>query len=412
MDKLLIVGAGIGQVPLLEKAKSKGIHTTVATIPGDYPCIKIADDVIFKDIYDRDGLVAEAKKRNITAVVSDQNDLMMPTVAYIAEKLGFCGNKFETVMSYCDKNRFRNVCQKIGVPIPKHVIVDSLDFDFSKFECPLPWIVKPSDSQSSIGVKKINNRDEINRALSTALSKSHTKTAIVEHFFQGKELVCEGLICNGKYYNLEFGDRKYFNIENLFIPCQTIFPSKINKKFLDKIIQYESKIAEYTRPSFAIVHSEYLINESTDEICVVESALRGGGEYISSDIIPLVTGIDITDWLLKSSMGINTDLEAVFEKKIHRAAGYVCFSLDEGVIQSIDGIDKLKRLPCVEKAYMDDIAYGLKTTSMTYKGARKGPIIIQGDNRNEIDNLIELVQQTLHIVVKTDDGRLEDIKWD
>ena len=54
----------------------------------------------------------------------------------------------------------------------------------------------------------------------------------------------------------------------------------------------------------------------------------------------------------------------------------------------------------------------MRTEKMVDKTKRLGPIIIQGDNRNEIDNLIKQVQQTLHIVVKTDDGRLEDIKWD
>ena len=45
-DKLLLIGASIGQVPLLKKARAKGIHVTVATVPGKYPCIERADDVI------------------------------------------------------------------------------------------------------------------------------------------------------------------------------------------------------------------------------------------------------------------------------------------------------------------------------------------------------------------------------
>lgn len=36
-DKLLLIGASIGQVPLLKKARAKGIHVTVATVPGKYP---------------------------------------------------------------------------------------------------------------------------------------------------------------------------------------------------------------------------------------------------------------------------------------------------------------------------------------------------------------------------------------
>ncbi len=411
MDKLLIIGAGIGQVPLLKMAKEQGINVTVATIPGDYPCIKLADDVIYKDIYDRDGIVEDAKKRQITAVVSDQNDLMMPTVAYVAEKLGLCGNKFETVMSYCNKNCFRDICEKVNVPTPKHINVDCLDFDISKLDCTLPWIIKPADSQSSIGVTKINNVDEIKPALQTALTKSHTHTAIIEEFFCGREVVCEGFVFDGKYYNLSFGDREYFDLENLFIPSQTIFPSRIDISFLDRIVEYEQRIAAHTKPSFAIVHSEYLVNEETGSIRVVESALRGGGEYISSDIIPLSTGIDVTDLVLKCALGYKPDVENLFRSKTRKAAGYICFSLPEGVVQSVSGIDEVRGFHFVEHAYLDDIIVGTRTQKMTYKGARKGPIIVYGSERDELCHFISQIQQTLHIKVRTMDGSIKDIIW-
>ena len=64
-QKLLIIGAGIGQGPLLKKAQERGIHVTVVSIPGNYPCFELADDVIYMDIFNRDGIVEEAKKQLI-----------------------------------------------------------------------------------------------------------------------------------------------------------------------------------------------------------------------------------------------------------------------------------------------------------------------------------------------------------
>ena len=60
--RLLVVGAGIGQVHLVKKARSQGIHVTVLTLPGPYPCIELADDVIYCDVFDREKAAAEAKK--------------------------------------------------------------------------------------------------------------------------------------------------------------------------------------------------------------------------------------------------------------------------------------------------------------------------------------------------------------
>ena len=411
-EKLLLIGASIGQVSLLERAKSKGIHVTVATIPGNYPCIPMADDVIYKDIYDRDGVVEEAKKRGITAVTSDQNDLMNPTVAYVAEKLCLPGNQFSTVVSYCNKNLFRDNCEKAGVPVPKHIAVNSVDYDFSSFDCRLPWIVKPADSQSSIGVQRINHMDELLPALEFALEKSPTHSAIVEEYFFGHEIVCEGFIDNGKYYLLSFADRKYFDLPELLIPSQTLFPSNVDQALLDKVVDYEQRLASYTKPNFAIVHSEYLVNLETGEIRIVESALRGGGVYISSDLIPMATGIDINEVLLNKALGRPCDVEEIFAGRDNKASGYVCFYLPDGIVETIDGVEKIKQLPFVRKAYIDDIKVGQQTQKMTYKGARKGPILVEGENLYDLEKNINIVQTTLKITIIDSCGSKHGICWD
>lgn len=409
--KLLIVGASIGQVPLLLKAKERGIHVTVVSIPGNYACFELADDIIYADVFDRDLVVEEAKKRGITAVISDQNDLMAPTVAYVAEKLGLPGNRFETVMTYCNKNRFRDACDKAGVPCPKHIAVYSQNDDLSVFGGVFPLMVKPADSQSSIGVKKVNNQEELQIALQFALEKSPTHSAIVEEFFEGMEVVCEGFIDNGKYYLLQLADRRYFDLKGVLIPSQTIFPSNLDKEIERRIVGYEQALSYYTKPAFAITHSEYLVNEAIGDVRIVESALRGGGVYISSDLIPMATGIDINDVLLDKALGVELDVDSVFAKRNDKAAAYVCFYLPEGTIQSIEGVDELIKLPFVRKAYIDDLAVGQQTVPPHYKGARKGPILVEGENRDNLEKNIIKVQNTLKSIVKTTDDDLRSICW-
>lgn len=411
MDKLLVIGAGIGQVPIVKKAKSMGVNVTVVTMPGKQPCIDLADDVIYSDIYERDNIVIEAKKRNITAVTSDQNDLMNPTVAYIAEKLGLPGNKFNTVMSYCNKNLFRENCEKAGVPVPKHIAVNSENFDFTSFDCPFPWIVKPADSQSSVGVQKIERKEDLIPALKEALSHSKTHNAIVEEFFVGTEFVAEGFINEGKYYLLNFADRKYFDLDGLLIPNQTLFPSTLNKEILDTVFQYETNMAKLMNPSFAIVHSEYLVNKTTGEIKIVETALRGGGVYISSHLIPLSTGIDINNVLLKKALGYDVDIDSVFAEISSRASGYVCFYLPEGEVVSVEGIEKIKDFPFVAMVCLDNIKVGQKTEKMLHKGLRKGPILVTGNNREDLEKNILLIQNTLKIEISGPDNVIRGINW-
>lgn len=407
--KLLVIGAGIGQIPIIEIARKRGVHITVVTLPGELPGIKLADEVFYCDIYDRDKIVNYAKEHGITAVISDQNDLMNPTVAYVAEKLGLPGNTFEQVMSYCNKNTYRDNCDKIGNPTPMHAAVDSADF--IGIDCPLPWIVKPADSQSSVGVQKIERKEELKPALEAALSHSKTHSAIVEEFFTGKEIVCEGFIENGKYYLLSFADRKYFALKDLLIPSQTVFPSLIKKNLLDQVLECEQRMASYINPAFAIVHSEYLINEEENKICVVESALRGGGVYISSHLIPLATGIDINNVLLDKALNIPVNLDTVFEERTNASAGYICFYLPEGTVKKIEGINDLNALPFVEKVCLDMIHIGQKTEPMLHKGLRKGPILVSGSSRDNLEKNINTVQNTLKIEVEGPDGEIKGIIW-
>ena len=310
-QKLLVIGAGIGQIPIIKKAKARGVNVSVVTLPGKQPGIELADDVFYCDIFEKELIVSWAKDHSITAVTSDQNDLMNPTVAYVAEKLGLPGNRFDQVMAYCNKNTYIENCNKIGNPTPIHMPVSSIDFP--GLNCPLPWIVKPADSQSSVGVQKIEQIEDLKPALADALRHSKSHSAIVEEFFTGKEIVCEGFINNGKYYLLSFADRKYFELNNLLIPSQTVFPSQIKKELLDKVLECEQRMASYIYPSFAIVHSEYLINEDENKICVVETALRGGGVYISSHLIPLATGIDINEVLLDRVLGVSVEVDKYFD---------------------------------------------------------------------------------------------------
>lgn len=412
MKRVLVVGAGIGQYYLAKKIKERGDYLLTVTLPGNQPVIDIADEVIYENVFDKESVLKKAVQSRVEAVVSDQNDTMMPTVAFLAEKMCLPGNSTSVVNAYCNKNVFRENCDKLGIPVPKHVSVrKDDDLHSGVLSCAFPWMIKPADSQSSLGVSKVNSNEEVNAALTHAFQYSKTGSAIIEEFFSGNELVAEGFIYKGKYYNLGFADRRYFALEDVFIPSQTLFPSLAPQCVLDRIIECESRMAGYTSPSFAIVHSEYLYDAQTGEIRVVESALRGGGVYISSHLIPMYSGIDINDVLLDCAIGKQIDMETILSRKIDRASGYVCFYLPEGEVKSISGIEEIQSAPGVVMADFHGIEIGLKTQLMTHKGQRLGPILISGANREDLESKIAHVQELLNIQVISPKGDVCGVKW-
>ena len=409
--KLLVIGAGIGQVPIIEKAKARGLYVITVSQKGNYPGLALADQVFECDIFDKERIVAYAREQKIGAVISDQNDLMNPTVAYVAEKLGLPGNTYAQVMAYCNKNTYKDNCDLLGIPAPQHIAVDSENFDPASFACPLPWIVKPADSQSSIGVTRVDTLEALKPALRGALQASRSRSAIVEQFCNWQEVVCEGFIENGKFHLLAFADRKYFGLKDLMIPSQTLFPSVADPALLEQVLACETAMAKYVNPAFGIVHAEYLIDPQTRQIRAVESALRGGGVYISSHLIPYATGIDINDVLLDKALGIENDLQSVLAQRQEKAAGYVCFYLPEGIVQSIEGVDTLGQLPFVKKACLENIQAGQDSEPMLHKGLRKGPILVTGENRAQLEENIQKVQNTLRITVRDGQGNISGIRW-
>ena len=411
MKKILVVGAGIGQLYLAKKIKDRGDFLITVTLPGNQPVIDIADKVCYEDVFNKEGVLQIAKRERIDAVISDQNDMMMPTVSFVAEHMGLPGNSTTVINAYCNKNTFRNNCDLLGIPGPRHASTWTNEVPSNIRSIPFPWVVKPADAQSSVGVAKVENLNEYYSSIQKALGFSKTHSAIVEEFFAGQELVAEGFIYKGHYYNLGFADRHYFNLHNLFIPSQTLFPSRLPDSILRDITECERKMAEFINPEFAIVHSEYLYNPISGEYKVVESALRGGGVFISSHLIPLYTGIDINDVLLDCAYGKSVDVDYILSSSFRRSAGYLCFYLPEGRVVSMSGNEKCAQFPFVKMMDVNGISIGMNSSTLTHKGQRLGPIILDADNREELDLRIKAIQNSFIVEVKNKDGLIRGISW-
>ncbi len=408
-DAVLILGAANVQIPLIRFVQSKGYRAIVVSIPGDYPGFDIADRCIYCDVRDGKAILQEIANEKVVAVMTDQTDLPVPTVAYLAKELGLAGNDVQTALIYTNKCMMREAINEIGLPNVRYYRAHNVE-DVAQNWHIYPAMIKPEDNQGSRGVCRVNNLNELRNAFDEALSFSKTQHVIVEEFFEGKEVVVEGFVNDGAYLNLGIGDRIYFNRDNQFIPSQTIFPSAISPNLQDALLQFERMLHAHLHPSFGMTHSEYLINDNGD-IRLVETALRGGGVYISSHLISLYTGINNYNLLLDSALGKQIALSDVEKQMQRKAAAYICFYLTEGEVVSIKGIEELQQLKGVVKVDMHNVEVGAHIGAMVNKTHRLGPILVSADSREEIDKLIKQVQQTLDICVLCPDGTERSIIW-
>lgn len=408
-DAVLILGAANVQIPLIQFVQSKGYRAIVVSIPGDYPGFNIADRCIYCDVRDAKAILQEITNERVVAVMTDQTDLPVPTIAYLSKELGLAGNDVQTALIYTNKCMMREAINEIGLPNVRYYRAHNVDEVAQNWHI-YPAMIKPEDNQGSRGVYRVNNYDELRNAFDEVLSFSKSQHLIVEEFFEGREVVVEGFVKDGAYLNLGIGDRNYFDLENLFIPSQTIFPSNISQVEQNALLRFEQKLHAHLLPSFGMTHSEYLINDKGD-IRLVETALRGGGVYISSHLIPLYTGVNNYEMLLNSASGKQISLSKVDKQMQRKASAYICFYLPEGKIESIKGIEELKQLKGVVKVDMHNVEVGAYAGAMVNKTHRLGPILVSADNRDEIDKIIKQVQRTLDIRVLCPDGYKRSIIW-
>ena len=393
MSKIMIIGAGAGQVPIIRAAKRRGLETVVVSPYGPYPGIDEADTLVPIDIYDKPAVLEAAKREKIDYVISDQSDFAVPTVAYVAENLGLVGNSIATAEIYSDKGCQRRFCQENGLMVPSAFTVSCED-DLLRVPFGFPWVVKPVDSQGSRGVCRVDNHTEVIDAFRDAMRYTKKETVVVEEFFEGREVVCEGFVIDGVYHNVAFADREYFNIPGKFIPSKTIFPSSISEDAKHNMIQQDALFARKANARFGIIHSEYLVNEYGD-FRLVETALRGGGVYISSHLIPMSTGLDLTelllDYLLQGPDSVASQL-AVQRKSVVRSAAYVCFYLESGTVSTVRGLDEIRKNPNVQIADVDKVVSGFCYQGLKHKGDRLGPFVVAGDTRDELMETVRDIQ--------------------
>lgn len=403
-DSLMVLGAGMCQVPIIRMAQGMGFEVIAVSISGDYPGLTVADRSLEVDVRDREKILAFAREAGIRGILTDQTDIPVTTVAYVAERLGLPGIDYECACRFTNKYLMRQYAERFGVPVPGFARASSPgEARRAVSGLSMPIVVKPVDSQGSRGVTVVRDLADLDEAVAAARAFSPLSTAILEEFCEGREVVVQGFVSDYRLTNLIMGDRVYFDIPGLFIPKQTLFPSVLPDDIQDRVLAVNTRLIESFSPRFGITHSEYLVNERTGEIRLVETAIRGGGVFISSDLIPLACGIDVNSLVIGLATGqaaVSLDTSAM----VRRASGYVCFTLPEGVIRKVEGTEALKALHGVHRAHVDDLFVGRKTGRLSDKTMRLGPILIRGSDRKDLDEAIQAIQNTLSVEVETADG--------
>lgn len=298
--KLAIIGASYLQRPLVEKAREMGLETHVFAWEEGNEVSDIADYFYPISILEKYEILEKCKEIVIDGITSIGSDIAMPTVNFIAEKLGLVGNNVAATTISTDKFEMRKALIEGGISCPKFKLYTEPNFEDGK-QFKFPVIVKPTDRSGSRGVTKVLEPKEVNAAISKALEDSINGRVIVEEFIDGREFSVEYISFRGEHKFLAITDKGTTGAP-YFVETEHHQPAHISidvqRIIREEVVKGLNCLGLHNGAS----HSEVLLTKQ-GEINVVEIAGRMGGELIGSHMVPLSTGIDFVRAVIEIAMG-------------------------------------------------------------------------------------------------------------
>ena len=308
MKKLLILGAGEMQVPVIEKAKDMGLFTIVADYDPMAPGMALADKQITVSTNDYEALIAIATAEKIDGCITT-SDFPVNCVAKISEKLNLKAMTPKVAKICTNKFLQRELFQKNNIRVPLFALCNNIN-DLQQFE-QYPLIVKPVDSSASRGVKKVHSYTELTEAFNEALKFSISKQVIVEQFIQGKEYSVETLTQDNNTTIVTITE-KLVRGDNYFVEDTHIQYARISDAETELIETEVINAIKALNANNCPTHTEIKIENG--KVFIIEIACRLGGDYIASDLVPLSTGIDMLNNLILIATGQKIDANRKFNK--------------------------------------------------------------------------------------------------
>ena len=171
---VMIIAGGEWQVPIIREAKRLGHRVINTNLYENSPGFAFADVAEVADVLDIDADIDIARRHRPDAVLTDQSDIAVKTVAVVAEALDLPGIGAAVANRFTNKLAMRTWCRSIDVAQPGFASCSSAeDAERSATSLGMPLVVKPPASQSSRGSAE-STSDPRSQRPSPALSSSQT----------------------------------------------------------------------------------------------------------------------------------------------------------------------------------------------------------------------------------------------
>jgi biotin carboxylase len=338
----MIVTAGRHQAPMILAARRMGCEVLATDADPNAASLPLADRTAVVSATDRAALLGTAREFRADAILTEQTDIAVPAVAYVAEALGLPGIGYEAAMRATDKWAMRTALTHAGVAVPKFALATSVaDAVAAAERIGLPVVIKPADNQASRGVTRVDEPVALQQAAERALTASRSGRVLVEELLVGTERSVESFVSDGRVTILGVGIKQKSAPPYCF-DLQLDYGDGGPDTELTEIASYNERVIAAVGLSSGFAHAEMVVTR--DGVRLIEVAARSCGARVVSDLLPRLTGIDLLGARIRQALGEAVALPPVVPKR----AGILRFlELPEGVIRRIAGTEEAAAEPGV-----------------------------------------------------------------
>lgn len=338
--KLLIAGGGANQLGVIRAAHRLSVDTVVVDGDPKAPGLREGTIGIAADIREATQLTAIGREHRVDGVFPGA-ELAVEAVAAAAQSLGVPGITPEVASRVRNKVRMREALAEARGVNPAFRAVTSVDeARDAAGVIGLPVIVKPADANSSKGVRRIDDMDELNEAFIAASARSFTSTALIEEYMDGVEYNVDGLVHEGRFILGGITGKALSPLPHrfdlgIFMPPR---PGTCNQDAVERACATALKAIGFEN---GIVHIEVM--DTPTGVKIVEMAGRPGGGRIPSDLIPLTYGMNMLEDAVRIVLGESPQEQRRWE----RGTALFWIPAETGRVAGVDGVEEARAMPGV-----------------------------------------------------------------
>lgn len=317
MKKIMVLAAGLLQIDVIEKAKSMGYYVLAVDGNPKAPGFNVADKAICADIVNEETMLKIARDEHVDGVIHPCSEVSMAVMGRINDELGLSGISHEQAICATNKHLMRKAFEKGNAPSPKSILAQDAEDAWSRLqnEFDTDAILKPSRNSGSRGIAKVSrnmDKGDFIRAYDEALSESRDHSVLIEQFIEGPEFSIEMIVWQGDIHVLTVTDKNTTGAPH-FVELGHNQPSCFSATDVETLKAAAVAGVRALGVNNCACHAEAKLMNG--KAYLMEVGARLGGDFISTELTHLSTGIDMVAAAIDVALGVEPDLSAKEEPK-------------------------------------------------------------------------------------------------